>query len=154
MVELFAIPGFGVVGISGIVLMIAGLTLGVLGNVGFDFSTVNGDKLIESLALVCATTIGGLAFSIWAAYKYFDTPMFGRMALTTNQQSAQGYVSNIQLQKLIGTTGIAFTSLRPGGKVEIQGIIYDAVAENGYIEKGDTVVVIAQSIAQLTVKTV
>lgn len=153
-VELFAIPGFGVVGISGIVLMIAGLTLGVLGNVGFDFSTVNGDKLIESLALVCATTIGGLAFSIWAAYKYFDTPMFGRMALTTNQQSAQGYVSNIQLQKLIGTTGIAFTSLRPGGKVEIQGTIYDAVAENGYIEKGDTVVVIAQSIAQLTVKTV
>ena len=39
-VEIFVIPGFGIAGISGIVLVIAGLTLSLLENVNFDFEPV------------------------------------------------------------------------------------------------------------------
>ena len=38
--EIFVIPGFGIAGISGIVLIIAGLVLSLINNVDFDFSLV------------------------------------------------------------------------------------------------------------------
>lgn len=152
MIEIFAIPGFGVIGITGIVLMIGGLTLSLIGNIGFDFSNVDGDKVVTSLALVSVTTIVGLAGSIWAAYKLFNTHMFSRVALTTNQQSAHGYVSSEQLQSLIGSIGVAATNLRPAGKVEIDGVVYDATAQTGFIAAGSKVQVVVQTLAQLTVK--
>ena len=40
LVEVFAIPGFGVAGISGIIMVITGLTLSMVGNVGINFSGV------------------------------------------------------------------------------------------------------------------
>ncbi|UPT65971.1 MAG: nodulation protein NfeD [Sphingobacteriales bacterium JAD_PAG50586_3] len=152
MVELFAIPGFGVLGISGIALMVCGLTLSLIGNVGFDFSHVDGDTVVASLTLVTISTFVGLGGSIWAAYKLFNTRMFSRVALLSEQRSSKGYVSSTQYNSLIGAEGIAYTDLRPAGKIEIAGTVYDATALTGYITKGKAVVVVQQTIAQLTVK--
>jgi membrane-bound serine protease (ClpP class) len=152
MIELFAIPGFGVIGIAGIVLMVAGLTLSLLSNVGLDFSSVNGDTVVKSLALVSVSTLVGLAGSIWAAYKLFDTHMFKRVALQSVQNSNKGFVSSEQYHSLIGTEGVAHTDLRPAGKIEIGGVIYDATAITGYITAGKQVIVVSQTLAQLTVK--
>lgn len=152
MIELFAIPGFGVLGIGGIVLMVCGLTLSLIGNVGFDFSYVNGDTVVASLTLVTISTFVGLGGSIWLAYKLFNTRMFSRVALQSEQQSSKGYVSSEQYQSLIGAEGTAFTDLRPAGKIEINGTVYDATALTGYIVAGKEVVVVQQTIAQLTVK--
>ena len=44
------------------------------------------------------------------------------------------------------------TILRPAGKIDIDGEIYDAVAETGYISKGTPVEVIGMSNTQLVVK--
>lgn len=152
MIELFAIPGFGVLGISGIALMVCGLTLSLIGNVGFDFSNVNGDTVVTSLTLVTISTFVGLGGSIWLAYKLFNTHMFSRVALQSEQQSSKGYVSSEQYHSLIGAEGTAFTDLRPAGKIEINGTVYDATALTGYITKGKGVIVVQQTIAQLTVK--
>jgi membrane-bound serine protease (ClpP class) len=42
--------------------------------------------------------------------------------------------------------------LRPAGKVEIEGDVYDAVALTGYIEKGEQIKVVDYQSAQLVVK--
>ncbi|MBO5977098.1 MAG: NfeD family protein, partial [Bacteroidales bacterium] len=42
----------------------------------------------------------------------------------------------------VGKEGEAFTVLRPPGKVRIDGKIYDAVAEFGFIEAQEKIVVI------------
>ena len=152
MVEIFAIPGFGVIGISGIILMVSGLTLSLIGNTGLDFTAVNGDTLVESLALVAISTFVGLGGSIWVAYKLFDTRMFSRVALNSVQKSNHGYVSSERHTTLIGAEGLAHTDLRPAGKIEINGVIYDATALTGYIIAGTEIVVVMQTIAQLTVK--
>jgi membrane-bound serine protease (ClpP class) len=78
--------------------------------------------------------------------------MFSRVALQSEQQSSKGYVSSEQYQSLIGAEGVAYTDLRPAGKIEINGTVYDATALTGYIVAGKEVVVIQQTIAQLTVK--
>jgi membrane-bound serine protease (ClpP class) len=52
---------------------------------------------------------------------------------------------------MIGRTGTAYTVLRPSGRIEIGGKIFDAIAEIGYIEKGETVRVIKDEAGQLYV---
>ena len=39
-----------------------------------------------------------------------------------------------------GKTGTAATDLRPSGKIRIEDVMYDAVAEFGYIERGKNIV--------------
>jgi membrane-bound serine protease (ClpP class) len=94
----------------------------------------------------------GLGGSIWVAYKLFDTRMFSRVALNSVQKSNHGYVSSERHTTLIGVEGLAHTDLRPAGKIEINGVIYDATALTGYIIAGTEIVVVMQTIAQLTVK--
>ena len=53
--------------------------------------------------------------------------------------------------KLIGETGYAESVLRPSGKVVIDGEIYDAVSEYGYINKDEKVKVLRYLHGQLYV---
>ena len=48
--------------------------------------------------------------------------------------------------------GIAMTTLRPSGKINIEGKTYDALAESGMIDKGTAIVVIRVETAQLYVE--
>jgi len=73
-------------------------------------------------------------------------------ALNTVQHVSEGFVSvETSLFALKGKTGIAQTVLRPGGKVLIDHEVYDAVAENGFIEKGSEIKVTRVESAQLYV---
>ena len=55
---------------------------------------------------------------------------------------------------LIGKQGIAFTVLRPSGKIEIEGEIYDAFTKGNYIEQNENIIVIAEEGASYKVKKV
>jgi len=58
---------------------------------------------------------------------------------------------DLHQKEMIGKTGVAFTILRPSGRVEIDGELYDAKAEISYIEKGEKVKVIHDEAGQLYV---
>ncbi len=152
-VEVFAIPGFGVAGISGIVAVVAALTLSMVGNKGFDFSAVNLTGLVNSFFIVITATFFSILASIYGSRKLFTSNVFGGLALNTVQESSTGDVaSNSRMNSLVGKTGLAFTILRPAGKIEIDHDIYDAVAETSYIDKGTTIIVVAYENAQLIVR--
>jgi membrane-bound serine protease (ClpP class) len=53
---------------------------------------------------------------------------------------------------LIGKFGIASTDLKPSGKVEIEGRVYDAIVSVGLIERGNEVEVVDVEFNQLVVK--
>jgi membrane-bound serine protease (ClpP class) len=79
--------------------------------------------------------------------------MFGDLALLTTQQTTEGYVSaDAHYMEMKDKTGTAFTMLRPAGKIDIEGQIFDAVAEAGYIEKGEAIRVVKYENAQLIVR--
>jgi membrane-bound serine protease (ClpP class) len=68
------------------------------------------------------------------------------------QDSSRGFVSiDLTQKEVIGKTGIAQTVLRPSGRIEVDGRIFDAKAEIGYIEKGEAVKVIRDEAGQLYV---
>ena len=76
----------------------------------------------------------------------------GRVILDTAEDVSLGYVGvETSMKKLVGQTGIAKTVLRPSGKVVIDDELYDAKAEEGFIEEGTEVLVTSFSATQLYV---
>jgi len=153
-VEIFAIPGFGVTGILGIFMMVMGLTLAMIDNTYFDFSQGAAAKLTEAFFIVVIAFFISITGSIYLTRKLFTgKTFFGDLALISTQQKEEGYTSaDASYQDIGGKTGIAYTMLRPAGKVMIEGVLYDATALTGYIEKGESVEVIKYETAQLFVR--
>lgn len=141
--EIFVIPGFGVSGVMGIICLVAGLVFSMVGNIGFDFSSIPGGVIANRLMIVLVAIAIAFPLSIWLGKKLFESTLFGGLALRTEENTDEGYtVAGEREQSLIGSEAVCATILRPAGKVTINGRYYDAVAQIGYIEKGETVKVV------------
>lgn len=154
-VEMFAIPGFGIAGILGITFMFVGLVLSLIDNVNFNFEGVEMHGVGVAIVTVVLGISGGFLLSLYLGKRLFtaSTGPFKDFALHTVQPVSEGFVSvDTRLFALKGKTGVAQTVLRPGGKIKIDGEIYDAVAETGFIEKGEQVVVTRMESVQLFVE--
>ena len=149
LVEIFVIPGFGVVGVSGIVLIFAGLFLSLVNNVDFDFSGVSGVDSGRAVMIVLTGAFLGMASMVWLSSRIGTTGVFRRVALTADLENT---FSSPVLTGLIGRTGTALTVLRPSGKVLIEGEVYDGVSESGFIEKGTEIRVVRFENAQVYVE--
>lgn len=69
MLEIFVIPGFGIAGISGIILVVGGLTMSLLNNTVFDFQNVSGmDTGRAALTVLLGLGIG-FTLVIWLSNK-------------------------------------------------------------------------------------
>lgn len=147
--EIFVIPGFGFAGIGGIILVIGGLTMGLLDNFYFDFEGVTG----ADTGRAALTVLLGLGLSfvllLWLSNKIGNkNGMFRRVALHADLEES---VSAPEWDTMVGREGIAATVLRPSGKVMIDGEYYDGVSESGFIEQGEAVRVIRYENAQVYV---
>ena len=152
-IEIFVVPGFGVAGVSGIICVVVGLVFSMVGNVGFDFSSIPSGIVSSRLMIVLLAIAVSLPLSIWLGKKLFESTLFGGLALTTSENTTEGYtVATERERSLIGSECVAATILRPAGKVIVDGRNYDAVSQFGYIEKGQAAVVVDYVNGSLVVK--
>ncbi len=146
MVEIFAIPGFGVTGVLGVIGIVTGLAFVMIDKIVFRFGP-SGDgvrEVVASFAIVVLAAVLAFGLSLWLSRKMFaPNRLFGSLALEKSVNQADGFVSfdMDKLAALVGTTGTAHTVLRPSGKVMIEGEVYSAVAETGFIPKGTAITV-------------
>ncbi len=155
--EIFVVPGFGITGISGITLAFSGLVLSLVKNVNFSFDEVKGNDLIIALGTVFIGTIAGIGLAIYLSQKMFtaETGRFAHLSLHQTMKNEDGYVGvDPELLLLKGKNGVAVTTLRPSGKIIIDGQTYDAMAVSGMIDKGTNIVVTKVEAAQLYVEIV
>jgi len=153
-VEIFVIPGFGVAGISGIVLMFVSLVLSLINNVNFDFEGVEIGDIGVAVTTVVVGVFGGFILSLYLGNKVFtsNTGMFRNMSLKSVQNVSDGFVCiETGMFALKGKIGVSKTVLRPGGKIFIEGEVYDAVANSGFIDKDVNIVVTKVEATQLYV---
>ncbi len=151
-VEIFAIPGFGVAGIAGLVLMVTGLTLSMIDNVVFEFEGTGVRSVVRALFLVIISSFIALTTSIYLSRRLIETSVFSHLVLSSTQEKDQGYISGDPLYRdIVGSTGTASTSLRPSGRVVVDDEVYDAKSLVGYIEKGDKVKIVNFETGQLYV---
>lgn len=147
--EIFVIPGFGFVGISGISLVVISLIFSLIGNINFDFNSVSMKEMYRATMIVIAGIGGSVVLIIYASSWIGKPGIFRNIALISDQE---GYVSvSLEPINLIGHSGVAATGLRPSGKVMIEDKYYDAISIKGYLEKDDNVTVVRYENFQLYV---
>lgn len=153
LIEIFAIPGFGVTGILGIIGIVVGLALSMVDNIVFSFDGQGIPAFFKSLSVVIISATSSFFFSIYLSKKLLASTRFGELSLKTVQNISDGYIGvEMQPSFLIGKQGIAATILRPSGKVEIDNETYDAVALIGYIDKNENIEVVKYETGQLYVR--
>jgi len=156
-VEIFAIPGFGVAGATGLVLIIGGLTMALVDNVVFDTGNIPlvMNTILRAFMIVILSLLIALIVSLYLGKKLFTSQLFPNLALKDTQKLENGFVGvDTKNKSLAGKTGIAHTILRPSGMVEVEGEIYDAMSNYGYIKKGAKIKVISYETGQLHVEEV
>lgn len=143
LIEIFAIPGFGLTGILGLIFTIVGLALALVDNA--QILALNSNSIHDMLVAVALVIIGltvGVFGSMLLSHFLTTSKHTPAMALHKEMTPAEGYIGVQQLSpELVGKEGVAETVLRPSGKVLIEGVSYDAVALGTMIEKGAAVVV-------------
>lgn len=139
--EIFLIPGFGIFGILGIIFVISGLALSLVINDFFDFNITSGERLVNAFLLVIISIIASITLSVIFGGNILKSRVFKRLVLEDEQRAGQGYQVNKPSLELIGKQGFAKTALRPSGKIDIDGVWYDAVSNDGFIDSGVPIVV-------------
>jgi membrane-bound serine protease (ClpP class) len=152
MLEVFVIPGFGITGIGGIVLVVTSLVLIMVNNQNFDFTFVPSENLMKSLISVVMGMVGAAIVIALTWNRLVSSKAMDRVVLRNSFQSNEGYRSANTTEHLVGKTGVAHTRMTPTGRVMIDDTLYDAQARDGFIERGETVQVIDQSTFSLRVK--
>ena len=153
LLEIFVIPGFGVAGISGAVLILVSLVFAGIDRIPLDFWSEFAGFVLNSLFLVVTCSLVALGGSMWLGAKLFGTRRWA-FALHAEQRKEDGYVGvDMDGLQVVGKEGRAVTDLRPSGKVEVDGEVYDAVSSLGdYIVKGMAVTVVKYQGGQIYVE--
>lgn len=150
--EVFVIPGFGVAGISGLILTVGSLILVMLNNDNFDFTFVGFDQIYLAVIATLGGMIGSVILLFVGGVKFTESKAFSRIALTDTMKSSDGYTSTFHTEPMIGKEGVAHTILRPSGRILIDDETYDAYTRGEYVEKGQKVIVISDEGTSLKVK--
>jgi membrane-bound serine protease (ClpP class) len=149
-IEVFVIPGTGIVGFLGAGCALVGLVAGL---VDAPLGTAQGrSDLAAAIGIVAG---GGIlaAIGTWAVLKALPRTAVGHEAILSaavGGTSAPGTAAHERVAP--GTVGRASTPLRPSGKVEIGGTLHEAVAVGGMVEPGQRVVVVRSTAYALEVE--
>ena len=148
LLEVFVIPGFGIAGISGILLIIASLFLALIGADPFiDMRAVSMAIIQLTVALVLSVIL------IIVLAKFLPrTTIFKKFVLSVEEKSEEGFVSHSTSEDMVGKIGKALTDLRPSGTAEIDGKRVDVVTDSEFIEKGSSLEVVEVEGIRVVVK--
>ncbi|MBS0205821.1 MAG: hypothetical protein JSS49_23205 [Planctomycetes bacterium] len=146
--EFFVIPGFGVFGVSGILLVLASLVLACQAW-SFDLATNLEEIVVQtgwvSLAFVMVGVIGIAAARYLPQLPMFENLILSPSATTEPQLRLETGMSEMSLLEamLIGEHGVAVTMLRPAGKARLNNRVIDVVSEGPFVAPEATIEVIA-----------
>ncbi|MHC4663676.1 MAG: NfeD family protein [Planctomycetota bacterium] len=152
--ELFVIPGFGVAGVSGIILM--GIAI-ILAMQRFTIPASSGDWDItmKNAGTVVLVMIGFL-ISAWTIAKYFPKARsIAGHIIAFGPEAAEvhgGAAKDGEHAALLGLRGRAETALRPAGRAVIDGRRYDVVTRGGFIDADADIIVSEVSGNRIVVK--
>lgn len=152
--EILVIPGFGVFGVSGILLLLVSLIMAGThwgAGLNMDMTVASAGRMAGQLAAVGT----GIIVLIAVLGRVLpNTPMFDRLVLTPPDYSATHGREEPRLRRdlaagptpaaplQIGAVGVAQTMLRPAGKIRVGSDLYDAESDGQFISPETPVEVI------------
>jgi len=136
-VELFVIPGFGVVGALGILALLGGLTLSLVG------AGATSDMLISAVSRIVMALLVALLAGLLLLRFFPRLPFANRLVLDADLGSGPSHGSAPESdQRWLGKHGRAASVLRPAGIADFEHERVDVVADGVMIEAGEDIEVI------------
>ncbi|MEZ6139777.1 MAG: NfeD family protein [Zavarzinella sp.] len=155
-IELFLIPGFGVAGVSGIILMLCGIVLA-----GVDRAPESRSDWIELISRMLRyglTMVGAGIGAFFLGRLLPSVPYANRLMLSSPADAADNDVpylpGNEQALSLLGQTGAAVSMLRPAGTAKFGDAFVDVVTEGDFIDPGTPIQVVEVEGNRIVVKRV
>lgn len=144
-VEVFVIPGFGITGVLGTVLLLSSFLLTfqsfILPTTSAEWD-IFGTNLIKT---VISFTMAGLI--IGALVRFFGhNLLFKRLILRMPGRDTSAVVvgTTATPEDLIGRRGVVHSTMRPVGEVRLGEDIVEAVSEESFLEPGEAVEVVGR----------
>jgi membrane-bound serine protease (ClpP class) len=148
-VEIFILPGFGFMGITGLILIGLSLVLSmqdfVIPRFEWEWTLLGRNAVVVAIGmLISVAGIAAIAL-LGPKIKIFDrltlktriTGTAGGPADTDEDEpAAAGETPGQDYRSLVGKIGVAVTTLRPSGRVEIDGEVYSVEADGSFVEPG------------------
>lgn len=135
-VEVFLLPGFGVAGVIGIVLIVGSMLLSLVGA-----GPSVADFLQAGAVLGAALLVTGAVLFGWLRHLPSSQRWSG-LFLKDSTHAAEGFISAPLRDDLVGATGVAMSDLRPSGTATVEGERLDVVTEGEFIPAGSEITVI------------
>jgi membrane-bound serine protease (ClpP class) len=159
--ELFVFPGYGVFGMSGVLLVLVSVVMAshtfVWPTQEYEYKEM-GKTLIQILVILFSVLAGAVAFG-----RYFPSlPFFNRMVLKADAGDADAFAfgekplmdADPALTFLLGETGRTTTVLRPIGKARFGELLVEVTADGAYIEPDRLIEVVEVHGSRVIVKAV
>lgn len=140
-VEIFVIPGFGIAGFAGISLIVFSLGAALIGNVGLSFPEMR--DLTKAIWTMVITLTFMLLLAVSATRYLPENRRFNALILQDVAGEGGAVGSAYESEALVGSVGVAHTTLRPSGTALINGRRFDVVSDGEFIEKGEPVKVVS-----------
>lgn len=157
-VEIFVTPGTAVLGVSGVVLMIASLGLATLER--WPQTTGEWEATAGTVGRFGLGLVGAVAVAVIAARYLPNIPYANRLMLVPPAERGAelpdeaAQVEAARRAGLLGAIGVAATTLRPAGMVRFGDEYLDVIAEGSYVEPGTRVQVVEIEGNRIVVKEV
>jgi membrane-bound serine protease (ClpP class) len=149
LVEIFVIPGFGLWGGTGIMLMLASL---VLASQPFFLPRNKQDlqALTQSMAVVLASMVVFIGLAGWLTRRIGQVPIFRQLLLQPQAEAVEGNNGSARLDTTVlagcvvrvGDRGLSESPLRPAGRIRLGEAYVDVVSDGSYIDAGQLVQVV------------
>lgn len=128
------IPGFGFFGISGIIMVIAGIVV---------HAVLSGSVLQVLFILIILSLVFTLIVLVFLRSAKYG--LLAKLSFVENKTALPldyDQKDENDLTHLIGKTGKTITECRPIGKIIIDGMLYDAFAKSDFIKNNEDIIVI------------
>ena len=158
LVELFVLPGFGIAGLTGILLMGVSVVMATQRFTGADgWETGN---MLNTLVMLTGSGVASV-IGIFVISKYFGgLKLFNHMKLEpptpvvagAGTLAAADAIAEQQPVIAVGDVGVADSALRPSGRVLFGDSYRDVIADGSFVDKGTRVRVTKVSGTHITVR--
>jgi membrane-bound serine protease (ClpP class) len=158
--ELFVFPGFGVFGMSGILLVLVSVVMAshtfIWPTQEYEYRQMGG-TLLQVTVAIAAVAVGAVVLG-----RYFPSlPLFNRIVLKpepigepTDPDAKPAGGGELSYLFLMGETGRTTTALKPTGKARFGELLLDVTADGFFIEPNSLVEVVDVQGSKITVKRV
>jgi membrane-bound serine protease (ClpP class) len=148
--EIFVIPGFGVTGILGIVMIVFGLIMTFVGSEPAGpgiLPRLEGTwtNIRNGLAMVATALVSSMVLSMWLRRFLPKLPYFSRLILTTTTGNVDAPPTTAHFadyRPVVGAIGESISELKPGGSAAFldpitgQPRAFSVISDVGYVPRG------------------